>query len=105
MRYLVLLFFLWSASGQAQEQAPLRHFQYTIDLSGIKTEAFANELEADISKIQGIQQAEIEFLEYELVFVCTNHDMTAFGAMDKLKAYLAGRNVSIGNIRREEVER
>ena len=86
----------------AQEVAPLKTFHYEVSINKLKTESQAQAIKNEVSKISGVQNCDLILIEYNLTFSCTNHDMTRYQVMDKVKVAIVSNGSEIVNIKRTE---
>lgn len=99
---LLLFFFALATNATAQEVAPLKTFDYHISLNKLKTDAQAQNIQLEVSKITGVKNAELILINYALTFSCTNHDMTRYAVMDKVKTVIVSNGSEIVNIERTQ---
>lgn len=102
---LLLFGITFTNTSIAQETAPVKAFDYTLSLTGIKTEAKAENVEQQIiDNIQGIAAVELVFLEYKLYFSTTNRAMQEYAIMQEIKNVLSRNKVEIQRIIKKETD-
>lgn len=100
---LISLFILALASTSfGQEVAPLKTFDFSISINKLKTQEQADLIKSEISLIPGVKNCALILTDYELTFSTTNHDMSRYQIMDRIKAILIENGSEIVTINREE---
>ena len=69
LRYLLivsLFAFSFSLQAQSTEKKDFTFVTYEASLNRIKTEAVAQAIEADLARLDGVEELELKFLEYHL---------------------------------------
>ncbi|MFT4600656.1 MAG: hypothetical protein ACI857_000832 [Arenicella sp.] len=100
-RAILLLTFLFiGLQSFGQEKAPLKHFEYNINLNRLKTQGQASQIKEEVSLLPGVKNCELILIEYNLHFQCSNHDMMSYNVMDRVKAVIVENGSEIVNIKR-----
>lgn len=97
---LIFCLLVMSINSSAQEEAPLKTFHYSISLNHLKTEAQATIVKERVSNLEGVIDCSLILINYELTFSCTNHDMTKFNLMERIKEIILKEGVEIVLINR-----
>ena len=99
-----MAFLLLALNLNAQEEAPLRTFEYNISLNKLKTEGQAEQIKQEVQSLPGIKNCELILIEYNLRFNCTNHDMTKYLVMDRVKTIILQNGAEIVKTNRTEIK-
>lgn len=99
----MLSFFVFENTSIAQEQAPIKKFEYSISLNQLKTESQAKEILNEVRVLPQIQNCQLEFTSYLLIFQCTNHAILEHQLMDRIKAIVVSHGAEIVKIDRKEL--
>ena len=99
---LFLCLLCFAQFSVAQEEAPVKIFNYTISLSHLKTESQASIIQEEVSKIDGVSNCKLILTEYSLSFTCSNHDMSKYFVMDRVKEIISREGVQIVIINRAD---
>lgn len=102
--FSLVVFLLFAFNGSAQEEAPLRTFEYNISITRLKTESQAEQIKQEISSLKGIKDCKLVLIEYNISFKCTNHDMTKYLVMDRVKTIILQNGAEIVTTNRTEIK-
>jgi hypothetical protein len=103
--FLLVAFMLFAINLTAQqEEAPLRTFEYQISLNKLKTEGQSDQIKQEVASLSGVKNCELILIEYNLTFRCTNHDMTRYLVMDRVKTIILENGAEIVKTNRKEVK-
>ncbi|MBD3639289.1 MAG: hypothetical protein HUJ25_18170 [Crocinitomicaceae bacterium] len=98
------LFFLFSVfNTTAQEEAPLKTFEFSISINKLKTEQQASDIRTEVKSLPGIKDCQLVLTDYTLIFSCTNHDLYDYLIMDRIKAIIVENGAEIVNVNRKEI--
>lgn len=99
---MVFVYVLLGGNTYAQEQAPLKNFEFTISLNKLKTEQQALDIKNEVRQLPGVKNCELILINYQLTFGCTNHDMNSYSIIDRIKAVVVENGAEIVTINRTE---
>lgn len=102
--FLLVAFLLLAFNSSAQEEAPLRTFEYQISLNKLKTEGQSDQIKEEVSRLKGVKNCELILIEYSLTFRCTNHDMKKYLVMDRVKTIILKNGAEIVKTNRKEIQ-
>ncbi|MCB9224592.1 MAG: hypothetical protein R2780_10015 [Crocinitomicaceae bacterium] len=100
--FLVLFLFFSVGVSFGQEEVPLKTFEFNISLNKLKTEQQAADIRNEVGNLPGVKECQLVLIEYNLKFICTNHDMVEHKIIDRIKAIVVELGAEIVNINRTE---
>jgi hypothetical protein len=98
----VLLVLFNSQVGYSQEEAPIKNFEYSIDVDHLKTDEQAQAIADQVNAIEGIENCSLVLIEYKLVFHTTNQAIENADVLAEVKEVVLRNNAQIVKINRKE---
>lgn len=100
---LAFLLVLFNAqTGYSQEEAPVKNFEYSIDVDHLKTDEQAQAIANQVNAIEGVENCTLVLIEYKLVFHTTNHAIENTDVLAAVKEVVLRNNAQIVKINRKE---
>ncbi len=100
---LAFLLVLFNAhTGYSQEEAPVKNFEYSIDVDHLKTDEQAQAIANQVNAIEGVENCSLVLIEYKLVFHTTNHAIENTDVLAAVKEVVLRNNAQIVKINRKE---
>jgi len=98
----VLLVLFNSQAAYSQEEAPIKTFEYSIDVDHLKTDEQAQAIADQVNAIEGVENCSLVLIEYKLVFHTTNHAIEKDDILAEVKEVVLRNNAQIVKINRKE---
>ena len=98
-----VMFSICNITAAQNEKAPKKIYQYTVNLSHLKTENQAKKAQTDVMNVEGLHNAQLVFLEYQLTFTTSNHELQEHHVLQDLKATLARNGIQIEHLERKTI--
>ena len=103
-KYLLVFLLGLSFAGFSQtEIAPLRNYQFDIEVSHLKTQSQVDHVNTKLQEIETIENLNFQLIDYKLTFRTTNHALVDDKIIDRVKEILNEEGIQIENLKRTEL--